>query len=279
MDKTRLYQIIEKANPKDIPSLVFDYVIESLIVLNIIAVILESFVSLKLAYEHVFSTLELISVVIFTIEYILRLWTADLKFPKKNSFMARISFVFSGMAIVDLLAILPFYIPLSFMVDLRILRILRLTRILRVLKLGRYSNSLMLIGRVFRRSKSDLIVTLFVTFLLLLLSSSLMYFVENPAQPDKFPNIIASAWWTIITLTTVGYGDVYPVTILGKALGGFIALLGIGLVALPTGIISSGFMEEVRQRRIDFESSNEIERVCPHCGQKVHFNQSNSLTE
>lgn len=173
-----------------------------------------------------------------------------------------LTFAFSTMAIIDLLSILPFYIPLATPIDFRILRVLRLTRILRILKIGRYSESLALIGRVLKRSRSDLLVTLFITFLLLLLSSSLMYFVENPAQSDKFRNIVSSAWWTIITLTTVGYGDVYPITILGKILGGFIALLGIGLVALPTGIISSGFMEEIRIKQLK-EGRESL--VCPHC--------------
>ncbi|MDY0287520.1 MAG: ion transporter [Sphaerochaeta sp.] len=143
---------------------------------------------------------------------------------------------------------------------------MRLTRILRILKIGRYSESLALISRVLQRSRSDLLVTLFVTFLLLLLASSLMYFVENPAQSDKFPNIVSSSWWTIITLTTVGYGDVYPITTAGKILGGFIALLGIGLVALPTGIISSGFMEEIRLKQVKEEKTQQI---CPQCGTSI----------
>jgi len=273
MNKLRLFQIIEKAKPGDIPSQVFDYSIEVLIVLNIAAVILESFSNIRTTYSQLFTTFELFSVIVFTAEYLLRVWTADLRFPQKTKMKARIAFIFSGMAIIDLLAILPFYVPLTFRIDLRILRILRLTRILRVLKLGRYSKSLALIGRVLKRSKADLAVTLFVTFLLLLLASSLMYFIENPAQPDKFPNIVASAWWTIITLTTVGYGDVYPVTLLGKVLGGMIALLGIGLVALPTGIISSGFMEEIRIGRQVSNEINSNEVMCPHCGKVIDLNE------
>lgn len=263
----------QKAKPGDIPSQVFDHSIEVLIVLNIAAVILESFSNIKTTYSHLFTTFELLSVIIFTAEYILRVWTADLRFPKKTKLKARITFIFSGMAIIDILAILPFYVPLTLRIDLRILRILRLTRILRVLKLGRYSKSLALIGRVLKRSKADLAVTLFVTFLLLLLASSLMYFVENPAQPEKFPNIVASAWWTIITLTTVGYGDVYPITVLGKILGGIIALLGIGLVALPTGIISSGFMEEIKSNNLKGASKIQDRITCPHCGKAFDLNE------
>lgn len=279
MNKLRVFQIVEKAKPGDIPSQVFDHSIEVLIVLNITAVILESFSNIKTIYNQLFTTFELFSVIVFTAEYSLRVWTADLRFPEKTKQKARIAFIFSGMAIIDLLAILPFYVPLTLRIDLRVLRILRLTRILRVLKLGRYSKSLALIGRVLKRSKADLAVTLFVTFLLLLLASSLMYFVENPAQPDKFPNIIASAWWTIITLTTVGYGDVYPITVLGKILGGIIALLGIGLVALPTGIISSGFMEEIRSNSLKCATRNQNQIVCPHCERTIKLNEKGSNRE
>jgi len=261
--KSRTYEIMEKAKPGDIASLIFDWSLMLLITLNVLSIVLESFAGLALAYKEFFIVFEATSVIIFTVEYMLRLWTSDLKYPNKYKMVSLLTFVFSTMAIIDLLSILPFYIPLATPIDFRILRVLRLTRILRILKIGRYSESLALIGRVLKRSRSDLLVTLFVTFLLLLLSSSLMYFVENPAQSDKFPNIVSSAWWTIITLTTVGYGDVYPITVLGKILGGFIALLGIGLVALPTGIISSGFMEEIRIKQL---KEGRESQVCPHCG-------------
>ena len=153
------------------------------------------------------------------------------------------------MAVIDLLAILPFYIPMLIPIDLRFLRVLRLTKILRILKLNRYSKSLQLLGKILKNKRADLLVTVFVTTILIIFASSLMYYIENPAQPEQFPNIVASFWWAITTLTTVGYGDLYPITILGKILSGVIALLGIGLVALPTGIISSGFIEELSQRK------------------------------
>ncbi|MBI9095551.1 MAG: ion transporter [Sphaerochaeta sp.] len=267
--KARIFEIMEKAKYRDIPSLIFDWSLVILISLNVFSVILESFSTLKLRYLGLFSSFEFISVIIFTIEYLLRIWTSDLKYPRRNRSISILAFMFSGMAIIDLLSILPFYIPLATSIDLRVLRVLRFTRMLRILKIGRYSASMALIGRVLKRSKSDLVVTLFVTFLLLLLASSLMYYVENPVQPDKFPNIVASSWWTIITLTTVGYGDVYPVTVLGKILGGVIALFGIGLVALPTGIISSGFMEEIRLKN---QSEVKKNKVCQHCGKPIDDN-------
>jgi voltage-gated potassium channel len=250
--------MLEKAEPGDKVSLVFDWGLIILIVLNIVAVILNSFESLRMRYADWFSLFELVSIVPFTIEYLLRIWTADLKYPGKSRISSIFSFVFSALGIIDLCSILPFYLPLTTAVDLRVLRILRLAKTLRILKIGRYSPSIALIVRVLKRCRSDLLVTLFVTMMLVLLASALMYSVENQAQPEQFPDIVATTWWTIVTLTTVGYGDVYPITALGKVIGGFIALLGIGLVALPTGIISSGFMEEIRLRN--------SKRICPHCG-------------
>ncbi|MFP4698578.1 MAG: ion transporter [Eubacteriales bacterium] len=266
--KLRLFEIIEKAPEGDKASKIFDIFIINLIILNVIAVILASFETLKTQHELFFYWIELISVIIFTIEYLLRLWTSKYKFPHKSPMIAGIKYVFSFMALIDLAAILPFYLPMIVIVDLRFLRILRLTRLLRVLKINRYTESLEMIKVVLYQKKEELSVTMFITFLLLLLSSSIMYYVETDVQPDAFPNIIASFWWGVATLTTVGYGDVYPITVIGKILSGIIALLGIGLVALPTGIISSGFMDQMSQKRRAKEESK-TKLYCPYCGEKL----------
>lgn len=246
----RIFEIIEPAENGDNHSQFFDRFIIILIVANIVSVILESFPNVSMKYGEALSIFEAVSVAIFTIEYIFRLVTAAYKYPSSSNLKSIFRFVLSPMALVDLFAILPFYIPLIIRVDLRFLRILSLTRLLRILKVNRYSKSLQLLGRVLKRKKEELVVTLFVTMILMLLAASIMYHVEADVQPNSFPNIIASFWWAIATLTTVGYGDVYPITILGKTLAGVIALLGIGLVALPTGIISSGFMEEFNESRL-----------------------------
>ncbi len=264
----RLYTVIEKAEVGDTPSMVFDWFIIILIIANITAVILESFHNIAVSCSYVLRLFELVSVGIFTLEYFCRLITADYKYPDKKKAYAVICFVFSGMAIVDILAILPFYLPMLIAMDLRFLRILRLTRILRILKIQRYSKALSLIGTVFRKKKDDLAVTVFVTSLLLLLASALMYNIENEAQPEQFPNIIASFWWGIATLTTIGYGDIYPVTVLGKILSGVIALLGIGIIALPTGIISSGFIEEIHSKNTKSTDAGCV-NYCPKCGEKL----------
>jgi voltage-gated potassium channel len=168
------------------------------------------------------------------------------------------------MAIVDLLAILPAFLPLIFPLDLRIIRFLRLFRLFRLFKMSRYVDSLNSLDDVVRSKKEELTVTVVMIAMLLLFSSSLMYVVETEAQPDKFPDIPSAMWWGVATLTTVGYGDVFPVTPLGKVLGGFIAFLGIGMFALPTGILASGFAEEIRKRHEKDKAC-----ACPHCGGDV----------
>ena len=241
----RIFQIIEPAKSNDRFSKIFDRSILLLIILNMIAVILESFSSLAGHYQKYFDNFELVSIVIFTTEYLLRIYTAEYLYRESSGWKDIVKYLFTPMAIIDFAAIIPFYLPMIIPIDLRFLRILRLTRILRILKINRYTKSLTLIMNVLKRKKEQLMVTLFVTFLLLLLSSSIMYHLESDSQPDAFPNIIASFWWAIATLTTVGYGDVYPITVMGKFLSAIIALLGIGIVAIPTGIISSGFIEEL----------------------------------
>jgi len=259
--KARVFDIIERAKPGDHASKIFDLFIIVLIILNIITVIINSFSGLSSKVQYALKILEIISVILFTIEYGLRIWTSKLLFPESK--YASLKFIFSFMAIIDLLAILPFYIPFLIPYDLRFLRMLRLLRLLRIYKLNRYSNAMNVILKVLKNEKEKLLTTIFVTSILILFASSIMYYVENEAQPDKFPNILESVWWAVATLTTVGYGDVYPITVLGKILSGIIAILGIGLVALPTGIISSGFISEVSTQK------NKTVNTCPHCGKRI----------
>lgn len=166
------------------------------------------------------------------------------------------------MAIVDFLAILPFFLPV-FGLDMRMLRILRLFRLIRLFKIARYVKAIGLIADVFKQKKEELILSLVFTFFLLLLTSSVMYYVENNAQPDSFASIPQTMWWGISTLTTVGYGDVYPVTTLGKFFGGIISVLGIGLFALPTGILASGFASALEKSNVTDKNDGNF---CPHCG-------------
>ena len=275
--RKRLFQIIEPAGTSDRISRLFDKTILTLIGLSVLSVILESFPELAKKYSIFFSVFEIFSITVFSIEYILRIYTADYKYPTDTGFYSVVKYLFSPMAIIDLLAIIPFYLPLLIPVDLRFLRILRLTRIIRIFKINRYTKSLILIGKVLNRKKEELVITVFITFLLLLLSASIMYYVEFDVQPEAFPNIIASFWWAIATLTTVGYGDVYPVTVLGKILSGIIALLGIGIVALPTGIISSGFIEEISRTKSTKANKSRKRKLLLYNYTRRSFKKNNSI--
>jgi len=246
--RKRIYEIIEKAEDGDTESAVFDWSLIILILLNILAVIFSSFGNINNRYNNFFTIFEFASVLFFTIEYLLRIWTAPCKFPPSAKW-PYLRFIFSFMGIVDLLAILPFYLPFV-IIDLRILRIIRLFKLLRVIKLIRYNKSFNLIGRVFKNEKDKLFMTIFAVVILLLLASSVMYAFENAVQPDAFPNIPATLWWAVVTLTTVGYGDVYPITAMGKLLSGIISILGIILIAFPSGIISSGFIIEYEKIKL-----------------------------
>ncbi|BDD04160.1 ion transporter [Aureibacter tunicatorum] len=276
--KEKVFKIISANNKEYLPSKVFDYSIYTIILLNLGAIVLASFAEMEHKYTSIFWKFEIFSVTIFTLEYILRIWTADLLYKNVSRFKAILKFMFSSEGLIDLFAILPFYLPYILKIDLRLLWNLRLIRLLRVLKLGRYSKSIKVVGRVLSQKKADLGVTFFITFILMVVASSLMYNLENEAQPDAFPNILSTFWWAIVTLTTVGYGDVYPITPWGKVIGGIIALLGIGIVALPTGIISSAFMEEVEKSN---EKKKEKKRhqvackYCPNCGTNISAYEEN----
>lgn len=259
--KRRTYEIVEKASSNnDKPSLIFDWIIIVLIVVNIASVIIETVpsISTDMAFMQTLGVIEIVSVVIFSVEYVLRLWsvTSDPKFS--HPVFGRIKFFFSFQAMVDLIAILPFYISMSLPIgfDLRFVRILRLFRFLRLFKLARYSEALKNMIGVLQSKKADIMITLVIVVLLTLFASSLLYFVEHDAQPVKFSSIPESMWWAICTLTTVGYGDIYPITWLGKVITAFITLLSVGLIALPAGIIVSGY-QEITAKKQKCESNEE----------------------
>ena len=253
--KRRTFETLEKGEGDDRLSKRFDIFIMALILLNVAAVILETVDSIHDDYEQYFNYFEYLSVFVFTIEYLGRLWTCTYHEKYKHPFWGRIKFIFSFMAIVDLLAIIPFYLPLFLNIDGRVLRVLRLFRIVRIFKMGRYSTAFNMIVTVVSKRKEELLVTLTIVFVMLILASSLMYYVEHEAQPEVFRNIPETMWWGVATLTTVGYGDVYPITGLGKVLGAFIAILGVGIFALPAGIIASGFEAEISKRMKEKEEN------------------------
>ena len=259
--RRRVWEIVEAAKPGDTASRVFDFLILSLIFMNVVAVIVGSVQSIQERWGAILEQFETLSVLVFTVEYVSRLWSCTVDPRFSSAVRGRFRFGLTAMAIIDLLSILPFYLPFLG-ADLRSLRVLRLLRILRVVKVGRYYSSLNLIQHVFRSKKEELILTSAMMGLLLVVSSSLLYYCENEVQPETFSSIPATMWWAVATLTTVGYGDMYPITLMGKFLASVIAILGIGMFALPTGILGAGFVEAVQQKK------NQIP-TCPHCGKEI----------
>lgn len=259
--KARVHQILEPAGPGDRASRICDYFLLGLIALNVLAVILESVEPVRRKAPDLFLFFEYVSVAIFSIEYVLRVWSATTVPEYRLPVRGRIRFVLSPLPLLDLFAILPSYLPLAG-IDFRSLRAVRLLRVLRLAKLARYSAALRTFGRVFTSKKEELLTTVLVLSLLLVLASTLMYFAEHQAQPETFSSIPQAMWWAVVTLTTVGYGDPYPVTIPGRLLGALIAVLGIGVFALPTSILGSAFVEELQARR-------KAPATCPHCGKEI----------
>ena len=266
--KKRVFEVVQISDNNDIAGQIFDISLISLIILNIVMVVAETF-DIPEAVQTVIKHAEIVSVIIFSVEYLIRLWTSDMLYPKLSPLLARIRYIFSFMAIIDLLSILPFYIPMLIPVDLRVLRALRILRLFRLFKINRYTDALSTIGKVFKKKASELISSIIVVLLLMIISAVIMYNVENQAQPDLFSNTFSAMWWAVATLTTVGYGDIYPVTVLGKLLSAVIALLGIGLVAVPTGIITSGFMEVLEEKKENKEHKDCDKKYCPYCGHKL----------
>tara|TARA_B100001769_G_scaffold19581_1_gene13146 strand:+ start:122 stop:820 length:699 start_codon:yes stop_codon:yes gene_type:complete len=223
----------------------FDAFIYILIIANILAMILESHSFMKDRFGQIFSLFELISILIFTVEYFYRIYMSYKEKKLKGVF----SYVFSFFGIIDFISILPFYIKQFVLIDGRFFRILRLFRLSRIFKLGRDSKSLKLFIKALSAVKNELKFTFFLSLLCILFSASAIYFLENEAQPEVFSSITASLWWATVSLATVGYGDVVPLTVWGKVFAGFISLVGIGVVAIPTGIISASFVEEIHHFR------------------------------
>ncbi len=259
--KYQVYLLLNPAKENRKWGKIVDYFLITLISLNIVAVIFETVHDIYNPYSFYFKTFEKISVFIFTLEYLLRLWTCTCNTKYSHSITGRLRYIFSFEALIDLFAFIPFYLPFA-KIDLRVIRILRLFRFFRIFKLGRYLNATKLISNVYKSKKDELFLCVIIIFSLIIIASSLMYFAENQAQPEKYSSIPATMWWCVTTLTTVGYGDIFPITVVGKLLTAFIAILGIGMFALPAGILASGFSEELQKKK-------KGKKVCPHCNKEI----------
>lgn len=243
-----------------------DIFITAIILLNITALIVDTVPGIPFFYKENFLFFEFFTVTVFSIEYLLRIWIAPVTDKYSAESRPRLSFITSFYGVIDLLAIMPFYLNYLFGMNYYFLMVFRLFRLF---KLFRYFTALQLLGRVFRAKFQELFFALFFIIIMLIFVSFTMYYVENKAQPEVFRSIPETMWWGIITLTTVGYGDMHPVTPIGKFLGGIIALMGIGLFALPAGILAGGFSSELQKIAESKDSTDMQGHRCPHCGKQL----------
>jgi len=262
----RVYFLLESPARDNKARKIVIYFIAGMILLNVAAVILETKHAFYVAYAAYFHLIDFICVVAFSVEYVLRVW-ACVKNPSYSSpLTGRLRFILSPLMLVDLLALTPFYLPMIIPVELRLLRLLRLLRIFRVLKLGGYSDAFEVFATILKEKKEEIIIAIIMASLVLVLSSSAMYYVEHEVQPEKFSSIPDSMWWGVETLTTVGYGDVYPITPAGRIISAIVALSSIGLFALPAGILAAGFIDSIKKRHA---KHNTTIIICPRCNEEI----------
>lgn len=257
----KLYELFEGHSKL---SKILNSAIALLIILNILSVIIESYQSIYQKYNRAFYSFEVFSIIVFSIEYILRLLCSPYKYSNKYDLKKITRYFLSPLAIIDLLSILPFYLPLLIRMDLRFIRIVRVFRLIRILKIKRYSKSIDIIVKVLRKKRTDLVMTIVIITILILMSGSIVYYAENELQPDKFPNIIDSSYWALRTMVFLGY-DTPPISVIGKIVGIITTILGLGWIAMPISIISSGFIEEIEHKK-------EVHKlICVKCGQEIEI--------
>jgi voltage-gated potassium channel len=254
--KKNIFYILQPYGESNHKGLWFDWFLILLIVANVVAVMLETMPSINQQYSSQLFLFEVFSVVIFTAEYIARIWTCTLDSEQESlhasDFSQRLYFMLRPMSVVDLLAILPFYLSMFIGLDLRVLRLFRL---IRLMKLGRYSVAMQTLQIVIAREYRVIIAALGMLMIVMVVAATIMYHLERTAQPDHFGTIPAALWWSVVTLSTVGYGDVAPITPAGQFFAGMFILIGVALFALPAGILASSFTEQMSLRRDKFRSS------------------------
>ena len=257
--KKRIFDIIQIGNKNDLPSSLFDWFIVLIIILNILTVFLDTFEELS-GLKPLFRVTETVTVSVFCIEYILRIWTAGYLYPNKKGVKAQLRFLHSFDGIIDLLTILPFFFLDGFIV----FRMLRVVRIFHLFRVNAHYDSFHVITSVLIEKKNQIISSVFIIIVLMLASSLGIYSAEHDAQPEAFRNAFSGIWWSVSTLLTVGYGDIYLITVIGKIMAILIAFLGVGVVAIPTGIISAGFVEQYTKKQnseVRFSDINDVGEI------------------
>ena len=253
--KKRVFDIIQIGNREDAPSRLFDYLLIAAVLMNIAAMFLETFASLS-DLNPLFKTVETVTVLFFIVEYVLRLWTAPYLYMDEKPGRAVVKYMTSFDGVVSLLAILPFFFLSGFI----LFRMMRIVRILKLFKINEQFDSLHVIKTVMYEKRNQIVSSIFIIVVLMLASSLCMYSAEHEAQPDVFENAFSGIWWSVSALFTVGYGDICPITTVGKIMAIFISFLGVGVVAIPTGIISAGFVENYTEM-INAAGSRDITTV------------------
>ena len=284
MDRRRIFTIIQVGNLSDFPSRAYDISLVIAVAVNIFIAIFDTFEQAA-PYEGIIWAVECVTVVFFAIDYILRIWTADYLYENMSPGKARLKFIFSWAGLVDLLSCLPFLVSSGG----GALRMFRIIRILRVFRIHHYADPLRVIGDVLKKKQGQLLSSIFIVMILMVASSLMMYNLEHEAQPEAFANAFSGFWWAANTLLTVGYGDIVPVTLAGKICGTLLTFLGVGMVAIPTGILSAGFMEQVsivrekavvegvirdtafaeEEREAAEKKETEEYVYCPYCGKRL----------
>ena len=255
--KQRVFEIIEIGTHYDYTSRAYDFFNALSILVNLTVSILYTFNDIEAKYGTLLLDIEAFTVATFLIDYLLRIWTSQCLHPELTPLQALRKYVFSFMGIVDLLSFLPYYLPIFFPSGAVAFRMLRIVRIFRIFRINAYYDSLNVITEVIVGKKQQLFSSVFIILVLMVASSLCMYSLENRAQPEVFSNAFSGIWWAASTLLTVGYGDIYPITTLGKMFGIFITFLGVGMVAIPTGIISAGFVDQYSRIKRMSEYGNE----------------------
>ena len=266
--RRRVYEALTNPQANDRVGRGVSLALLALIAANVVASVLETDVELAQNAPGFFLWFERISVVVFSVEYLLRIWTCTTDPQFQGALRGRIRFALSPMALIDLAAIAPSLVGLLLpgVVDLRFLRVLRLLRLFRLLRVGRPAEAFALLVRVVQAKRVELAVSMVVVLVAMLLAAGAMYMVEGSQPGTQFTSIPRSMWWSIVTITTVGYGDMTPTTPLGQAIGGLVAFVGICALALPVGIVSSGYMHELSVKAKNTTVTEALPTTCPHCG-------------
>lgn len=257
--KRRTFEIIQVGKDHDIPSITFDFFIAGVIILNLFVTLFVTF-DVSKPYTHILQTIDLLTMIIFGIEYALRIWTAEYLYPNKTPLQAKMAFVKSFYGIIDMMTFLPYFLPIFFPMGIVTFRMLRVARIFRLFRINTYYDAFNVITDVLNDKKDQIFSSVCLILILMIASSLCMYSLEHPVQPETFQNAFSGIWWAVSTLLTVGYGDIYPITSMGRIVAIFIAFLGVGMVAIPTGIISAGFVEYYTKMKAisDYSKGNDV---------------------